>query len=365
MKKIMMVTQGASGGVGRHIANLTDGLDKSKYKVIIVFNKEFADASFTNWLEKRKDIDTESISSLSRELNFKNDLVSIYNMLKLIKKYKPDVVHVHSSKAGALGRISAKIANVPNILYTPHAYSFLSREFSSKKKKVFVLIERVLSRFCTTRTINVSSSEKKAALRNNLDKESKFRVIPNAVPAIQNYDIKAERKRLGIEEDDVFLVGNIARVAEQKNPELFVKVAELVQKKDPTILFYWVGYKEERLKGFNTENNIVNFVGEMTDTDRLVSGFNLLFCTSIFEGMSYSLLEAACAGVPILLSNVEGNNDFEELYTDAQLFELTDSAESIANKIVEYKDKKVNKSGGQLMYSYNEMVKNIESLYSN
>jgi glycosyltransferase involved in cell wall biosynthesis len=362
MKKILIISQAPSGGVGRHIANLIDGLEE-QMDFYVLYNPEFADASFKNWLKQSSNVKGITTPYLIREINPVIDLKAIIYIYKKIKEVKPDVVHTHSSKAGAVGRIAAKMAGIENIVYTPHAYAFLSKEFSSRKSKIFICVERILSRHFTRKTINVSISEKNAALSKKIDCNDKFMVIPNAIPSKEFYDVNLQRKRLGIDDPDIFIVGNIARVAEQKNPDFFVEVAKIVKQKDSSIVFFWVGYKEKRLANYSIEEeNEVNFVGEMVQTDDLVAAFNLYFCTSIFEGMSYSLLEAADAGVPVLLSNVEGNNDFADIYTASELFDLSDAPSIIADKIIDYK-KRHNEHVGQVTYSYKKMISAIKDVY--
>lgn len=361
MTKVLIVTQAPSGGVGRHISNLIDGLN-NQFDFFVLYNPEFADESFKSWLRKHENITRITTPYLVREISPNMDIKAINFIYKKIREIKPDVVHLHSSKAGAVGRIAAKLAHVKRIIYTPHAYSFLSKEFSTIKSKIFVFIERILSRYFTTETINVSKSEKRAALDKKIDKDKKFVVVPNAIPTKKHEDVENQRQRLKIIDTDTFVVGNIARVAEQKNPELFVEVAKIVKKKDPSIAFFWVGYKEKRLNDYKFEDGVVNFVGEMIHTDELVAAFDLFFCTSIFEGMSYSLLEAADAGVPVLLSDVEGNNDFADIYTSAKLFNLNDEPESIAEKIIIQKNKHISRTG-QITFSYNAMISAIKEVY--
>lgn len=362
MKKILLVSQAPSGGVGRHIANLVDGLVE-QMNFYILYNPEFADASFKNWIKKSKNVSSITTPYLIREINPVIDLKAITCIYKKIREIKPDVVHTHSSKAGAVGRIAAKMAGVKNIVYTPHAYAFLSKEFSWQKSKIFIYVEKILSRHFTNKTINVSISEKKAAINKELDSIDKFVVIPNAIPSKEFYDVNLQRKRLGIDDSDIFIVGNIARVAEQKNPDLFVEIAKIVKQKDPSIVFFWVGYREKRLANYSVQDvKEVNFVGEMVQTDDLVAAFDLYFCTSVFEGMSYSLLEAADAGVPVLLTNVEGNNDFADIYTASELFNLSDDPSVIADKIIDYK-KEHKKHVGQVTYSYKKMISAIKDVY--
>lgn len=329
MKKILYVVQGAGGGVSRYLVDIISNLDPSEFKVGVVYNSKFADDRFKTWRATTTGVQFFDVDTMIRKIVPAMELKSIKAIMKIIDEFQPDIVHAQSSKAGLTARISAKLKHVRRIVYTPHAYAFLSPEFSSKKRAAYTFAERVLSRHFTDMTINCSYSEHEHAIEKKIDRSAKLTTIANAVPPISKINRTKERQRLGYSNDEI-VVGNLARVSPQKNPQLFDVVADAVAKLDSSIKFVWVGTNKDNRTATNVE-----YKGEMSNTQPMIGGMNLYLSTSLFEGLSYSLLEAASVGVPVLASNVPGNDEFIAGYDRAYGFELTDAPEKIAQQIVE------------------------------
>lgn len=314
MKKILFIIEAMSGGAGRHVQDLILNLDTKKYEIYCVYSENRTDSRF---VKQKKDLNNQATliecSSLNREINIINDMSAFLEIVKIIKKIKPDIVHCHSSKAGVIGRLAAKICGVKKIYYTPHAYSFLAPEFSGKKQKFFVAIEKYLSRYATTKTFCVSKGEMKEALKNEIDKKDKFEVIYNGLPDIK-LPSKAEiRKQLGLPINAI-VVGNNARLSEQKNPQLFLKIAKKVITENNNYHFVWAGdgpLMEEVVKYVDANNLIsnVHLLGDRPDSELIVAGYDVFLLTSLYEGLPYAPIEAMRVGVPILATNVVGNDE--------------------------------------------------------
>ncbi|WP_275403566.1 glycosyltransferase [Lacticaseibacillus suibinensis] len=319
--------QGAAGGVSRYMIDVISNLPDTKYSVGIVFNSKFEDQRFKIWRFRKTDIQFFEVPSLCREISLSKDVESINRIRSVICEFHPDIVHLQSSKAGFVGRVAAKLEHVKKIVYTPHAYAFLSPEFSNVKRSVYTLAEKILSRYFTDVTINCSHSEYEHAQEHKLDRSTKFRVIPNAVPSFHIPDIDYQRNRIGHPEKKL-IVGNVARVTEQKNPQLFERIAQEMSTIDSTIQFVWIGPNTN-----HRHSNFVDYLGEMTETQSLIGGIDVYLSTSFFEGLSYSLLEAASVGIPVFATDVPGNDEFISNYHDAYGFELTDNVINIAKKL--------------------------------
>lgn len=365
-KKILIVTQSEGGGLRRHLTDLMDGLIEQNFEVVLAYNEEFGDDGFKRWLEIKKasqSLILYNVSEMKRSISPLDDFLAIKRLMQIIRDEQPDIVHTHSSKAGVVGRIAAKLVGHKRVFYTPHAYSFLSEEFSDKKKNMFVLIERLLSRWFTAKTFNVSESEMQAALSVKLDKPEKFEVIPNAVPILADFNYDFERKRLT--SSDKFVVVNTARVTKQKNPDLFVDLANRVKQDMPDVEFVWIGQIDSEYKNFVNEQTSVVFKGEMQKTNALVGAADLYFSTSFFEGLSYSLLEAGSFGIPVFLSNVPGNIDFAQMYNGAELFNIDDSRTLQVEKLEAFINKLRNKENTQseITADYDAMIDKIVDNY--
>lgn len=111
--------QEASGGCGRHVLDLVSGLDPNQFDITLMYGKERADAYYLSRLSRINDAVTLVPSNyLCREINPFKDINAYLEISHLIRKFKPDIVHCHSSKAGVLGRLAAMNSHVPKILYS-------------------------------------------------------------------------------------------------------------------------------------------------------------------------------------------------------------------------------------------------------
>lgn len=313
-KKLLLISESMGGGLRKHVVQLIRNLDRNQFDIYFIHGTKHLDSAFR---EEYEELNNYAIlvpcEFFIRELSLKNDLQTLFFLTKKIKEIQPDIVHCHSSKAGALGRIAAKICGIKKIFYTPHAYSFLAPEFSGKKEKIFVAVERYLSRYATTKTFCVSKGEMKEALKNEIDKKDKFEVIYNGLPDIK-LPSKAEiRKQLGLPLDAV-VIGNNARMTEQKNPQYFMEIAKEVITQDNNYHFVWAGdgpLMENVVKYVGANNLIsnVHLLGDRSDSELIVAGYDVFLLTSLYEGLPYAPIEAIRAGVPILATNVTGNNE--------------------------------------------------------
>ena len=174
-----------------------------------------------------------------RSIDPKSDLNAIKAIRKLLKKYKPDIVYCHSSKAGALGRI-ANMGLKNKCVYNPHGWAFNMRG-NKLKKLIYVGIEKVLAPFCST-IICISGAEKRSALKYRICGKKKLKVIYNGIDFDEyNMDYHMNTRELLEIPEDAFVVGMVGRLAEQKAPDVFVKAAKRIKEKIPKAFFLIVG----------------------------------------------------------------------------------------------------------------------------
>jgi glycosyltransferase involved in cell wall biosynthesis len=373
-KKVLIVSQQEAGGVRRHVVELIENLDRNQFDVTLIYNSKYADSVFEKEHERIASNTTMvDIPYLVRELSPQNDLKAFQFISKWIQENKPDIVHAHSSKAGVVARAAAKVNHVHKVFYTPHAYSFMAPEFSPKMRMLFRFIEASLSRLATTKTFNVSRGEKQFALDAKLDKPNKFEVIYNGIPEIK-LPTKAEaRRRLGVPEE-AFVIGDTSRVSEQKNPKEFLEIAEEVIKQRDNVYFVWVGDGplEEKVENYIKAHQLggrVKFVGFRDDSEEIVAAFDVYLHVPLYEGLPYGPIEALRAGVPIVASDVIGDNEIVSSEHIGMLFAL-DSGESQAEKVlldlIDYKKKYDNKlilEDFRKRFSVNQMINEITQNY--
>lgn len=226
--KILHVAQ-AAGGVDRYIRMLLKYLDKEKFENILVCSQDFNREDYDGLVDSFEQIEMNRAIGVS-------DLNSIKEVRRLIKKYNPDIVYAHSSKAGAIARV-ADIGLKNHCVYNPHGWAFNMR-CSDKKRAMYTAIEKMAAPFCE-KIICISDAEKQSALEKKICREDKLQVIFNGVD-IEAYESgehgTVKRSSLGIPED-AYVVGMVGRISPQKAPDVFVKMAKLVKDEIPNAHF--------------------------------------------------------------------------------------------------------------------------------
>ena len=300
-KKILHVAQ-AAGGVDRYIQMLLKYLDNKKFENILVCSQDFKEEDYKNLADFFEQIE------MNRAIG-KNDLRAIKEIRKLIKKYKPDIVYAHSSKAGAVARI-ADIGLKNYCIYNPHGWAFNMR-CSEKKKTMYTAIEKIAAPFCD-KIICISDAEKQSALEKKICKENKLQVIFNGVD-IEAYEKDAhdavKRKDLNIPED-AFVVGMVGRISPQKAPDVFVKMAKRVKEKISNAHFIIVGNgeQESEIRRYAADNGFLenlHITGWVNNPMSYIELFDVACLLSRWEGFGLALPEYMMAGKPIVASKVD------------------------------------------------------------
>ena len=368
-KRIVLISESMGGGLRKHVVQLLSNLDKDKVELFFIHGSHTLDESFRNdYSHLEKNCKMFPCDHLIREISPKEDVLAYQFISKKIKEIKPDIVHCHSSKAGVIGRLAAKRRGVKKIFYTPHAYSFLAPEFSGKKKFLFVQIEKFLSRFATTQTFCVSIGEMQAALEVNLDKTDKFQVIYNGLPEIDLPSKETIRAQLGLEKT-VVVIGNNARMSEQKNPMFFMEIAQKMIRQNANWHFVWAGDGQlmPLFQSFIKQNGLeknIHLLGERPDSETIVIAYDIFLTTSQYEGLPYAPIEAMRAGVPILATNVVGNSELVIEGKNGYLIDL-EWSKSVEEKL--YKAAKMDaqmiKADFRQRFAIDQMLKQIETEY--
>lgn len=246
--RILHVAQ-AAGGVDHYIRMLLKYLDKDKFENILVCSQDFHKEDYNDLVDYFEQIEmTRAIGG--------SDLKAIKAVRKLIRKYNPDIVYAHSSKAGAIARV-ADIGLKNHCVYNPHGWAFNMR-CSARKKAMYTAIERVAAPFCD-KIICISDAEKRSALDRRICREDKLQVIFNGVD-IEAYENGVHgavtRKDLNIQED-AFVVGMVGRMSPQKAPDVFVKMAKKVKDAVPNAHFIIVGNgnQEDEIRKYAEDNS--------------------------------------------------------------------------------------------------------------
>ena len=280
------------GGVFTYIVDLANHLI-CEYDIYIAYAvRPQTPSDFKDYFDKR--IHLIEVKNFTREINCFKELKAIKEVKKISQNIHPDIVHLHSSKAGVIGRIIFSGKDIP-LFYTPHGYSFLMKNYSPLKRTIFKMIEKVMAmRNCVT--ISCSEGEHKETLK--LTKNANY--VNNGINTIELQNLLEQVER----RDHTFTAFTLGRICSQKNPVLFNNIAEAL----PNIKFLWIGDGE--LRNCLTAPNI-----EITGwTDRfnaltLAQNADVFILTSLWEGLPISLLEAMFMKKTCVVSNVIGNKD--------------------------------------------------------
>jgi glycosyltransferase involved in cell wall biosynthesis len=367
------------GGPAIHTILLSRELNRIGYHTILVKGSEGQTEGNMIDLAEAKGVKPVVIPELGREIGFKNDLIALYKIYKLIKKEKPDIVHTHTAKAGTLGRVAAWIARVPVILHTFHGH-VLTGYFGRVKSWVFVQIEKLLAR-TSTKVITLSDELKRELIDMGIGDVRKIEVVPLGLELKQFFENEKHRgefkKELGLPEDTL-LVSIIGRLVQIKGHVYFLETAKRVSSESGVqspVKFLIVGDGElrEELEEYAKELDIVNsviFTGFRKDLSRIYADIDILMLTSINEGTPVSIIEAMASGKPVIATGVggvpslvkDGINGF--MVKPGDINALSDATIRLL-KDPELRVK-MGKEGQRIVYPYydiSELVERVDHLY--
>lgn len=250
---------------------------------------------------------------IHRDIQPLRDLTGLFALYRFFRQNRYDLVHTHTSKAGFVGRIAARLAGIPAVVHTAHSFSF-HEESTWLERSVYVLLERIAARFCDT-IVTVSNYHRAWALKLNIAEPSRIVAIPNGVadrPAIPT-DTRARIRQACSVTPDELLILVAGRLAAGKGLEYLIdalpQVAAQTKKQFRVVLAGDGPLRSEletRVKAKQLDN-IVTFLGFRDDVQDLLTACDAVAMPSLHEGMSMSLLEAMAAGKPIVASGIGSN----------------------------------------------------------
>ncbi|MCX8062876.1 MAG: glycosyltransferase family 4 protein [Anaerolineales bacterium] len=252
------------------------------------------------------------LPELVRELNPVKDLIAFGKLYFLLRKHGYSIVHTHSSKAGILGRMAAKIAGIPIIIHTIHGWSF--HNYMPKwRKNLFITLEKISAKF-TDKLIVVTQKDITKGLKHGIGKPNQYLLIRSAIPLDEFLDSPPDpspiREELGIP-SEAPVIGTIGRLSPQKNPFDWLEIAALIASQKPECYFLLVGdgplrnQVKKQLDDLHLQNRII-LTGLRRDVPRLLSAMDVFLLTSLWEGLPRVIPQAMCREVPIVAYASDG-----------------------------------------------------------
>ena len=333
----------AVGGPVLNATYLTKFMAPEFDTMLVVGEKEDHEKS-AEYLTDQLGIQYVTIKGMGRSINPASDYFAYQELKKLIKSYKPDVVHTHAAKPGALGRLAASALKVPAILHTFHGHVFHSY-FNAAKSRFYINTERYLARKSSA-IIAISEQQKKELVYDfRIAPEHKFRVIPLGFD-LDRFRTGQEEKRAKFRSEfsldsDTIAVGIIGRLVPVKNHYLFMKaIKHVFDNSTKKVRAFIIGDGETRKDLENVANEVgipftterdaehtlpLVFTSWRSDVDTINAGLDIICLTSFNEGTPVSLIEAQAANKPIVSTRVGGIADIVVEGSTALLADLQDA----------------------------------------
>ncbi|MFA6254101.1 MAG: glycosyltransferase family 4 protein [Candidatus Paceibacterota bacterium] len=336
-KIFYVITKGNWGGAQRYVYELATTLPRADFDTTVIMGEFEA-------LEKKlvgAGVKTIKIPELGRDINFAKDLKSFWQLLKIFKKEKPQIIHLNSSKIGGLGSLAGRLAGVPKIIFTVHGLAF--NETRPNWQKSLIKLSHWLSIILCHQVITVAD-----CLKNQISSwpfiKNKLVTIYNGLPTIKFFEKSVARRELFPGHNDRFWIGTISELHPNKGLDSLIDAFALTVRALIGNSLGWsmnlmiIGEGEEleqlkRLARAKRLENRIHFFGRVEDARAYLKAFDIFTLTSRTEAFPYVILEAGAAGLPIIASEVGG---IPEVITDPELGILVppDNVEEIKKSLL-------------------------------
>lgn len=303
-----VITKLELGGAQKQLLSLIRHLDKEKYNVFLFTAKDgllIQEASSITGLVLEKS------KFLERLINPLKDVLATAEIYSFLKRNRIQVVHTHSSKAGILGRLAAKLAKTPVIIHTVHGWSFHNYQ-AACISRLYVFLERICAAF-THKIIVVSRFDQEKGLKNLIGRANQYVLIRYGLDVgglMEEGKPNAARSSWGLSNADL-VVGMVACFKPQKAPLDFIELASRIKKVFPRTKFVLVGDGKlrkkitGRIKQLDLEDQVI-LTGWQNDIPLILSGLDVFVLTSLWEGLPIVVLEAMASGVPLVATDTGG-----------------------------------------------------------
>jgi glycosyltransferase involved in cell wall biosynthesis len=364
------------GGPARHTILLSSRLASQRFRTVLVSGALEPGELDLMDEARRQAVELVLVPHMRRRIEPIGDLISLIHLVRLLRRERPAIVHTHTSKAGALGRVAAWLARVPIIVHTFHGHVF-EGYFHPLLTKLFILIERALAHITDAVVVLSPAQRVDICERFNIAPRAKVHCIPlgleleRFIECANNGADGTLRRELGID-PDTLLVGAVGRLVPVKNHALFLRAAQrLVQLlPDRRVEFVVAGDGELRGQLYEMARRLglerqVHFLGWRNDLHHIYADIDLIAVTSLNEGTPVSVIEAMAAGLPVVATDVGGVQDMLQSYPAGAVVERHDAdelARAMARMLGASRTAE-RYSHGVDRWSADRLVRDIEELY--
>ena len=322
------------GGPAVQVSGLMRGFDQDLFDHELLTGYCAADEA--DYLEKvATDVKAIRIDGLGRSIKPRADLTALFKIIKEIRRFKPDVIHTHTAKAGVIGRIASLLSGKKSVrVHTFHGH-LLHGYFGPGKTKLVIVVEKFLARF-TDQLLAVGAKVKDDLIAVGIGNASKFEVMPPGLQLASVPSKSVARNELGLEQNQIYCAF-IGRITQIKRPDRFLDVVAEVKSRGLNLEFMVAGageqlqYCQDRVAA---EDLPVTFLGWREDIEVVLAAADLVILTSDNEGTPLSLIQAGMVGIPVVATNVGSTNEVvvnekTGFLTDLSVDQLADAVEKL------------------------------------
>lgn len=332
MRILRIIARLNVGGPARHVVWLTRALSDDEFESRLIAGSVPEGEESMEYFAEENGVAPLYIREMSRELS-PRDVVSLWKIYREMRRFRPDLIHTHTAKAGTIGRAAAFTYRwlTPSLLigrprrvrvvHTFHGHVFHSY-YGTAKTSLFLFIERFLARLATDRIIVISSQQlDEINGKFGVGLAEQFRVVPLGIDLEPFANASMDRQRLRAEwgvADGQLLFGFVGRLTEIKNVPLLIEAVGGLMKADQAaaakmrFVIVGDGHLRKELESLARTNGLYQdfiFIGNRADIPAVYSALDAVVLTSLNEGTPLSLIEAMAAGKPVVSSVVGGVPD--------------------------------------------------------
>jgi glycosyltransferase involved in cell wall biosynthesis len=302
------------GGPSIHVIVLTSGLVSRGYETRLLVGSEGVREGNLFDFAAQHGVECERVAGLGREIRPLADLGALWRVYRVMRGFRPHIVHTHTAKAGFIGRVAARLAGVPIVVHTFHGH-VLRGYFGRAKTAFYRFLERGLARGSNV-LVAVSDAVKNDLVELEVAPAAKIRVIRLGLPLEElagSLPSGGLRREANIP-STATVVGIVGRLAPIKDLPCFLEAAALVHRSHPDVHFAIVGDGEQRAD-LEARTQVlglaqhVHFFGWRRDMAAVYGDIDIAVNCSRNEGTPVSLIEALSAGRPVVATAVGGTPD--------------------------------------------------------
>jgi glycosyltransferase involved in cell wall biosynthesis len=358
------------GGPAVLVSDLMRNLDRAKFEAKLLTG--YCDENEPDYLnEIAVDVVATRIPGLGRSISIFRDLMAFFLIVKEIKRFKPDVIHTHTAKAGVLGRLAGFIAR-PSAkrVHTVHGH-LLYGYFSRRKVRLIVLIERLLG-IITHKYVAIGTHVKNDLINAGVGGPEKYEVIYPGLQDLDLHSLAEARKTLGLAPEKCYVVF-VGRLTHIKRPDRLMDLARMLKVDAPSthLLIAGAGELLDKLKEMSEKESLpITFLGWRNDIGMILCASNIAVLCSDNEGIPLTLIQASQAGLPIVSTNVGSVSDIvvegeTGLLTSVTSDALTTGVSSLLkNPALREQLGKSGQKRARELFSSRVMIEHHEILYS-